>query len=187
MKSITLLFLCVVMLPLSVSATLIGDTINGDLRGSDADGSVVVSNTDIEFTHTDFGFNNDIWTADFSDNFFTLKVEVVGPEGNISGGPGFQWSFSDFDWLGFPDSEIIDVRLVSFVGPSFSTDTDISFTKDSITINSGILDLIFSDSDRQFSSGTFQIIASHEVSEPIVISIMGLGLIGLCYRRRKAQ
>ena len=172
------------MLSNIASAGLILDSVWGDIRGIDADGVASVSDSTVEFTHSEFGFDNDIWTVDFSTNgLFTLKVDTVGPFGNIGGGDGSQWFFNNFSLANNPIEEIIDVRLVDFYGESFSDPLNISFTKDSITIVMNNLGLDASIPSNTFTSGTFQIITSTSVPEPSSILMFALVLMILVSKK----
>lgn len=168
-------------------ATPILNSVRADLRGTDADRVALVSDSSVEFTHTDFGYGNDIWTANFStNNMFTLSVETVAPNGNIAGGQGVNWSFFDFNWFSSPLERIVAVRLVSFIGTSFANPANLSFTNNSITFVMDGLSLS-ARNPVTFTSGTFQILTSStevEVPEPPLLSIFILGAVGLLLIRK---
>ena len=190
MKIKKILFISLMFMASSfANAGLILDSVWGDIRGIDADGFAFVTDPAVEFIHSDFGFQNDIWTGDFSaDSMFTLKVEAVGPFGNIAGGGGTEWIFNNFSWSSRPLEEILDVRLVDFVGNSFSNPLNLSFTKNSITVVMDGLSLNANDPSRIFTSGTFQIITSSTaVPEPSTYFLFISAFFGLLLRKKKSQ
>ena len=187
MKIKKILFISLMFVASSfANASLILDSVWGDIRGIDADGFVLVNDSAVEFSRSDFGFQNDIWTGDFSSNgMFTLKVETVAPFGNITGGGGSVWFFNNFSWSN-PLEEIVEVRLVDFVGNSFSNPFNLSFTKSSITFVMD--DLNLDHPSKVFTSGTFQIITSSiAVPEPSTYFLFISAFLGLLLRKKESK
>ena len=158
-------------------ATLIGDTITFNTHFP-SDGSITSSQDflvsgGIECSGCpSAGFVLDGQTLDIGDDFIEFNSSFI----TAFSGPDAIFEFLDLDWIDAA-GELVGFSLTT----DFASvdDSDVSFTSDSIRIDIG-------DS----GDGSFwrlELDAVHvRVPEPTTIALMGLGLAGLGYRKRKA-
>jgi len=190
--AISCLFLTI---PFSVNATLIGDNVEAILSSS---GSFEINNNfglgivgnDIDFQATATDPFGQIWdfSLDIFDNGFTVdfteRTRTIFA--NISGASDLiRITLNDLDWLGTPE-EIVNVTLDNYacLGVGNCTfkvndsNTAIGWDSDSLYVEfSGLL----SDEQYTFAIDTVPV----DVPEPSILTLLGLGLVGMCATRRK--
>jgi hypothetical protein len=150
-------------------ATLIGDDVTLEVL---ADGS----NSSGPFTETvgaGVEFNLTFFAADVGAS--TIDLDVI--RSAISFGSDADFVFTDLDWVG-ESGVIVDVVLTAFQGIG-----SVSFTGDSVTISFLAGDLALSG-----PLASIEIITRHaSVPEPGSLALLGLGLAGLGFARRKVR
>ncbi len=194
MKTIKSWSILLLSLPLVANASLITDSIGCDgsvllrcaLPGQDSDGTNDATNT--VGAGDEFDINNlnelTIFSIDVGDSSFSIRnVRAAVPD--LSGFGTL--ALTDLDWVGMAGS-IIGVSLVTNgVSTSIQGNTDgTSLDMNDVTFGADFVrwDMAHTHWDVG-ASATFTLETTHRVPEPGTFSLLGLGLLGLGFMRRK--
>lgn len=175
----TAISLIIFMVAISnAQASLIGDSVRAELSGGSLslDQTAVVADPGIEFSLV-------IGSATLSLDVKSDSFDIIHDIGSFPAVVATSWTLSDLDW-GISSGIVTDVTLASGDG---SVITGISFTDDSITID---IDNYFVPPQNQIEIWSFDITASHAVSEPSTIAMLGAGIaigFGAAFRRKRVQ
>ena len=179
----------------SALASLTGDTIEGELQfgsfplnffdpqfgtvpGTAGPQPITTVGSGIEFQYQDSfsGLN-----VDFTDDaLFVEQFALTG--GGLAG--AWTMTFSDLDWVDFPDGRIVGLELLPNPGLNAIPGLDLSFTDDSITLNFAGGNL---PSDG-FSTNIGILTDHQSVPEPLtILGTIAAGGIGVLMKRKTAN
>ena len=180
----------------SALASLTGDTIEGELQfgsfplnffdpqfgtvpGTAGPQPIATVGSGIEFQFAD---GATAINADFTgDSLFIEQIPFIGGVNANS----WTMTFSDLDWVDFPDGRIVGLELLPEIGsPAFAGGLDLSFTDDSISVTWAGGNLPVGG-----SANNIQILTDHQsVPEPLtILGTIAAGGIGVLMKRKTAN